>query len=164
MRASKVLRNSMFSFLSNFNLSLTPLRSFPAGLAPLRTRPALRCPDADRCLWWYSPHRSGISISGCYGNTFSLEIPQMMSKPTPKQTHEPETLGVVEGISRPVPIADAGSVAGTAPGAAGHLPQGTGTLGFSWFFFWVGIVQFSEWCLRHMYRPSGDGPQRSWDR
>jgi len=40
MRASKALRNGMFSFLSNFNLSLTSLRSFPAGLAPLRARPA----------------------------------------------------------------------------------------------------------------------------
>lgn len=69
MRASKVLRNGMFSFLSNFNLSLTSLRSFPAGLAPLRARPALRRPGADRCFWWYSPHRSGISIPGCCGNT-----------------------------------------------------------------------------------------------
>lgn len=33
------LRNGMFSFLSNFNLSLTSLRSFPAALAPLRARP-----------------------------------------------------------------------------------------------------------------------------
>lgn len=41
MRANKVLRNGMFSFLSNFNLSLTSLRSFPAGLAPLCARPTL---------------------------------------------------------------------------------------------------------------------------
>ena len=69
MRASKVLRNGMFSFLSNFNLSLTSVRSFPAGLALLRARPALQRPGADGCFWWYSPHRSGISIPGCWGNT-----------------------------------------------------------------------------------------------
>lgn len=69
MRASKILRNGMFSFLSNFNLSLTSLRSFPAGLAPLCAPPALQCPGTDRCFWWYSPHRSSISIPSCCGNT-----------------------------------------------------------------------------------------------
>lgn len=61
MRASKVLQNSMFSFLSNFNLSLTSLCSFPAGLARLCTCPVLQRPST-RCFWWYSPLRSGISI------------------------------------------------------------------------------------------------------
>lgn len=69
MRASKVLQNSMFSFLSNFNLSLTSLRSFPAALAPLRARPALRQPGAGRCFWWYSPRSSSISIPCCCSNT-----------------------------------------------------------------------------------------------
>lgn len=68
MRASKVLQNSMFSFLSNFNLSLTSLRSFPAGLAWLCTCPVLQRPGT-RCFWWYSPLRSGISIPSCCDNT-----------------------------------------------------------------------------------------------
>lgn len=68
MRASKVLQNSMFSFLSNFNLSLTSLRSFPAGLAGLCTCPVLQRPGT-RCFWWCSPLRSGISIHSCCDNT-----------------------------------------------------------------------------------------------
>lgn len=68
MRASKVLQNSMFSFLSNFNLSLTSLRSFPAGLAGLCTCPVLQHPST-RCFWWYSPLRSGISFPSCCDNT-----------------------------------------------------------------------------------------------